>query len=86
MVVETFSPGRKDDVYQRFRAKGRMMPDGLSFIESWLERDGDRCFQLMGTEDAALFDQWIENWRDLVSFEVIPLESPEELAARRTGR
>lgn len=85
MVVENFEPGRKDDIYTRFRAKGRMMPEGLFFVESWLERQGDRCFQLMETDNPVLFDQWIENWKDLASFEVIPLESPEELSARRSG-
>jgi hypothetical protein len=85
MVVENFVPGRKDEINARFRAKGRMMPEGLDFVESWLEREGDRCFQLMETENRELFDQWIGNWKDLASFEVIPLESAEELAARRAG-
>jgi hypothetical protein len=75
MVVETFAPGCKARVYERFREKGRMLPDGLRYVESWLEKDGNRCFQLMETESEKLFDEWIREWKDLVSFEVIELDS-----------
>ena len=73
MVIETFLPGRKDEVYDRFAKRGRMLPDGLEFIESWLEKDGDRCFQLMETDDPSLFPGWIENWKDLIEFEVVEI-------------
>lgn len=73
MVIEHFAPGAKAEVYGRFREKGRMLPDGLLYIDSWLERDGDRCFQLMETEDPSLFDRWTDHWNDLVRFEIIEL-------------
>jgi hypothetical protein len=73
LVIEHFAPGAKEKVYERFRAKGRMLPDGLAYIDSWLEKNGDRCFQLMETNDPALFDSWIQNWSDLVQFEIIEL-------------
>lgn len=73
MVIERFAPGAKDRVYERFREKGRMLPGGLLYIDSWLEKDGDRCFQLMETNDRSLFDRWTENWKDLVTFEIIEL-------------
>ena len=73
MVIEQFAPGAKDKIYERFREKGRMMPDGLVYIESWLEKDGDRCFQLMETNDPALFDAWMDCWKDLVQFEIVEL-------------
>ena len=73
MVIETFRPGCRPAVYERFAARGRMLPDGLMYLDSWLEREGDRCFQLMETEDAALFEEWIGRWQDLVSFEVVEL-------------
>lgn len=76
MVVETFAPGRKTAVYERFHLRGRMLPDGLTFIDSWLEKDGDRCYQLMETDSPELFARWIAEWKDLVSFEVIELEFP----------
>ena len=78
MVIEHFAPGAKEKVYARFREKGRMLPDGLVYIDSWLEAEGDRCFQLMETNHSALFDEWMENWRDLVRFEVVELgEKPK---------
>jgi len=79
MVVEHFAPGAKDKIYERFREKGRLLPEGLIYVESWLEKEGDRCFQLMETNDRSLFDRWMENWKDLVRFEIIELgEKPSE--------
>ena len=77
IVLETFRPGCKARVYERFRDNGRMLPDGLRYIDSWLEKDGDRCFQLMEADSPALFDQWTAAWSDLVSFEIIELENPD---------
>ena len=74
LVVETFAPGCKALVYERFDQKGRMLPEGLRYIDSWLEKDGDRCFQLMETDSPGLFERWTNEWNDLVSFEVIELE------------
>jgi hypothetical protein len=68
----------KSQVYERFEGKGRMLPEGLTYIDSWLEKDGDRCFQLMETHDPSLFDRWMDSWKDLVSFEIVELgEKPE---------
>ena len=78
MVIETFAPGAKEKVYERFREKGRMLPAGLIYVDSWLEKDGNRCFQLMETNDRSLFDRWMESWKDLVAFEIIELgEKPD---------
>jgi len=73
MVIERFMDGKKSDVYDRFHQKGRMLPDGLHYIDSWLEENGNRCFQLMETDNESLFNEWIGHWNDLVEFEVVPL-------------
>ena len=73
MVIETFRPGGKEKIYERFFAKGRMMHEGLEYVNSWLEKDGDRCFQLMEASDPSLFQVWFENWKDLMAIEVIEL-------------
>ena len=79
MVIETFLAGGKKAVYERFHDKGRMLPEGLHFIESWLEESGKRCFQLMETDDQSLFNEWVKNWNDLVDFEIVPLgDKPEK--------
>ena len=73
MVIERFAPNAKARIYERFHEKGRMLPEGLICIDSWLEKDGDRCFQLMETTDRSLFKSWTDSWKDLVSFEIIEL-------------
>ena len=73
MIIETFKPGCRDAVYERYTKHGRMMPSDLEYINSWLEIDGDRCFQIMAG-NRALFDESIRNWQDLVDFEVIEIE------------
>ena len=79
MVIETFMPGCKDKVYERYHSRGRMLPNGLAYIDSWLEKNGDRCFQLMTSIDSSLFQQWIKHWEDLVRFEIIELaEAPQK--------
>ena len=73
MVIERFHQGCTKKAYDRFAERGRMLPSGLLFVDSWLSQDDKRCFQLMKTNDPSLFDIWIKNWDDLVSFEIIEL-------------
>jgi hypothetical protein len=73
MVIESFLPGCKNKVYERFHQKGRMLPEGLAYVNSWLEKDGARCFQLMETDDPSLFQLWLDEWKDLVAMEVVEL-------------
>ncbi len=81
MVIETFKPNCRTLAYERFHQKGRLLPPGLQYLDSWLEAEGNRCFQLMETSDPALFDKWIAHWGDLVSFDVIELgEKPSSSA------
>jgi hypothetical protein len=84
MVIETFKPGKTDEVYERFEKKGRLLPTGLKYIDSWLSIDRKKCFQLMETENFDLFDEWISNWNDLTDFEIIPVEdSPTKSALKK---
>lgn len=82
MVIETFRNGDPRPVYARFAEKGRLAPDGLRYISSWIDEKLERCFQLMETQNRALIDEWIANWDDLVSFEVYPVITSPEAAAR----
>jgi hypothetical protein len=80
MVIETFLRG-PEPVYERAAERGRMLPDGLTYIDSWIdERGRDRCFQLMETDDPKLFESWIAAWSDLAEFEVVPVISSAEAA------
>jgi hypothetical protein len=81
MVIEHYRPGRAAAVYRRFRERGRMAPEGLSYVASWVDLGYERCFQVMETEDESLLKQWTEKWSDLVDFEIIPVRHSAEAAA-----
>ena len=82
MVVEHFRNGEAAPVYRRFKERGRMAPEGLTYVSSWVGENLATCYQLMETVDRALLDEWMRNWRDLVEFEVHPVISSEEAAQR----
>ena len=79
MVIEHFKGRDPRPVYKRFAEKGRMMPDGLKYVNSWIEVGMDRCFQVMETDDPILLQEWIKNWGDLVDFEVVPVVSSADM-------
>ena len=81
MVIEHFRPGRAPEVYRRFRERGRMAPEGLRYVASWVDMDYKRCFQVMEADDEALLKQWIANWDDLVDFEIVPVRTSADAAA-----
>ena len=81
MVIERYLQGPAP-VYRRFAERGRMAPDGLTYVSSWVTKDLDLCYQVMETDDPALLETWISRWRDLVEFEVIPVITSAEAAAR----
>ncbi len=73
MVIERFKDRDALAVYRRFRERGRMTPDGLTFVESWVEANCERCFQIMECGDLRLLQQWATHWCDLVEFEFVPV-------------
>ncbi|MFP8881637.1 MAG: DUF3303 family protein [Myxococcota bacterium] len=73
MVIETFKEQSVRKIYARLDERGRMMLDGLRYVDSWIQADFRRCFQLMECDDAELFQQWIAHWDDLMEFEAIPV-------------
>jgi len=80
MVIENFRRQDAKSVYRRFRDKGRMMPEGLTFVHSWVAADLGRCFQVMECDDAALLQEWVSAWSDLVEFEIVPVVPGAEAA------
>jgi hypothetical protein len=80
MVIEHFKGRDAKAIYARFRDKGRMAPDGLVYVGSWIEANFDRCFQLMRCDDARLLQDWILSWGDLADFEIVPVVESKDTA------
>jgi Protein of unknown function (DUF3303) len=81
MVIERFVHGARP-VYERAAERGRMLPEGLLYVDSWIDESLDRCFQLMETDDPCLLDEWIANWSDLGEFEIVSVIGSAEASAR----
>jgi len=81
MVVERFRNQDAKSIYRRLSEKGRMMPEGLTFVNSWVTADLSCCFQLMECDDVSLFQRWVAEWSDLMQFEIVPVIPGKETSA-----
>lgn len=77
MVIERFKDAPA--IYQRLREKGRMMPEGLEYVSSWIDVDLKTCWQLMRTDDESLLQAWADNWKDLMDFEIVTVRTSAEV-------
>ena len=82
MIVERFKNRDPVPVYRRFRDRGRLAPEGLHYVSSWVDENLECCFQLMETSDRRLLDEWISNWCDIVEFDIYPVISSQEAAGK----
>jgi hypothetical protein len=82
MIVERFRDGDARAVYRRARDRGRMLPEGVAYVASWVDAGFERCFQLMECAHADLLVPWTEAWKDLVDFEIVPVVTSQDAFAR----
>lgn len=81
MVVERLRNQDAKAIYRRLREQGRMMPEGLTFVSSFVAADFSRCFQLMECSDVALLQRWVAQWSDIMAFDIVPVVTGKETAA-----
>jgi hypothetical protein len=86
MIIERFKNRDPVPVYRRFRDKGRMAPEGLTYVASWVTEDMDRCYQVMECDDRRLLEQWMTRWSDVTDFEVIPVVASAQAVERIAPR
>jgi len=84
MVIERFRDQNALAVYRELREKGRQMPEGLSFVGSWVSADLARCFQLMQCDDITLLQRWVAHWSHLVEFEIVSVVRGQDTATALT--
>jgi hypothetical protein len=79
MIIERFKDNDMLPAYRRVRDEGRTLPDGLKYVDSWIEPNFSRCFQLMECDDLRLLQAWVLGWRGAgVTFEIVPVVSSQE--------
>jgi hypothetical protein len=81
MVIERFKPGKAADIYRRFREHGRMAPDDVKYVASWVDVEFNRCFQVMEAESEGRLKDWTKHWDDLTDFEIVPVRTSADAAA-----
>ena len=86
MIIEHFKNRDPVPVYRRFRDRGRLAPESLQYVSSWVDEKLERCFQLMETENATSLEEWLANWNDLVEFEVYPVITSTEAVEKVSSR
>ena len=86
LIIETFKAGDPLPVYRRFRDHGRLAPEELRYVSSWVTQDFRRCFQVMEAEDPELLTRWMASWQDVVEFEVIPVMTSDAATAALASR
>ena len=75
MVIERFKNGDADPIGERFRQFGRMLPEGVRYLSSWVDAAGSRCFQVMEAPRPESLDVWTSSWNDLIDFEIVPVQT-----------
>jgi Protein of unknown function (DUF3303) len=85
MVIERFKAGKAPEIYRRFRERGRLAPDDVKYVASWVDVKFERCFQVMEAENEPRLREWTKHWDDLTDFEVIPVRTSDEAAAIMTS-
>ena len=85
MIVEKYRSGKSKDVYHRFAERGRMLPDDVTYINSWISEDLTTCYQVLEAPGIEKIEEWISNWNDLVDFEVIPVISSAQAKEKIAG-
>jgi uncharacterized protein DUF3303 len=86
MIIEHFKGGDPIPVYRRFRDRGRMAPDDVRYVNSWVTSDLSRCYQVMEAPDRARLDEWLQRWSDLVDFEIVPVITSSDAQAAVAAR
>lgn len=82
MIIETFKPGKIKEIYKCLEEKGRMQPEGLTYINSWIDENMETCYQVMEADSIDKIHQWILNWEDVMEFEIVPVISSAEAKSR----
>ncbi len=85
MVIERFREGKAPEIYRRYRERGRMAPDDVKYVASWVDLEFSRCFQVMDADNEARLKEWTKHWDDLTDFEIIPVRTSAEAAAIMSG-
>lgn len=86
MIIERFKEGKVKSLYERYNSEGRLMPSGIRYIGSWIDQNVETCYQVMESPSEDLLHEWIDNWKDLCDFEIVPVITSVEARKKVLGK
>ena len=86
MIIERFHPDKIKELYERFDKKGRLLPKGVQYVDSWIDEKVEICFQLMKSESIEKLQEWIDHWDDLADFEIVPVINSTQAKSKVLGK
>jgi Domain of unknown function (DUF3303) len=74
MVMGTWNPEQRNDLYKHRVEKGRMIPDNTKVVGEWLDIGGGRQWVVVET-DANVVDcfLWASRYSNLCDYEIVPV-------------
>ena len=78
LIIERFYPEKVKALYQRFEAEGRLLPDGVQYLNSWIDEKIETCYQLMESDTQEKLLEWVSRWSEFATFDIIPVISSDQ--------
>lgn len=76
-----YATENRDAVHRRFKETGAPPPAGVTMAGRWHSADGNRGFLVAESDSAEAVTRWLQEWTDLVSFDLSVVLTDEEFAA-----
>lgn len=80
MVAYTIRPEHRDAALARFKETGGLPPPGIKMLARWHSAAGGQGWTISETDDVGAAYAWTLRWSDLLSFEITPVLTDEQMA------
>lgn len=75
-----YSTDHRDTVRPRFKETGAPPPPGVDMLGRWHNAAGNGGFFLVETDDPVALARWLQEWTDVIDFEVVPVVTDEQVS------
>ena len=79
MITYAFGPDVRNTAQERFKKTGGMPGAGVKMHGRWHALGGGHGFLLAESNDGVAIGKWMQEWTDLLEFEVVPVNNDEDV-------